>query len=283
VVVWDERQPAQKQAYENFLGNQLADHLRSVKGPGGAPEFEVTSVGLDDPDQGLSKATLDHCDVLIWWGHQRHGDVNDALVKDIVQRIQAGQLSLLALHSAHFSKPFIEAMNARTLQDAMQSLSPSERNSIKIVVLPADRRLMGKDERLTPYRTRKTAPDGTQILEVKPPGCAFTDVRADGKPSHLRVLVKNHPITRGIPETFNIPQTEMYNGPFHVPTPDVTLFEEKWDGGEQFLSGSIWSLGAGKVFYFRPGHETFPIFKQPVPLKIVENAARWLGTHTKGR
>jgi trehalose utilization protein len=148
-------------------------------------------------------------------------------------------------------------------------------------VLPADRRLMAKSERLTPYMDRKRAADGMETLEVKLPGCAFSDVRADGKPSHLRLLVKDHPLAKGLPDTFDIPQTEMYNGPFHVPHPDITLFEERWDGGEEFESGSLWHLGKGTVFYFRPGHETFPIFKQAEPLRVVENAVRWMGERVK--
>jgi trehalose utilization protein len=283
VVVWDERQPAQKAAYENFLGNALAEYLQKVgEGKtGGSGEFTVKSVGLDDPDQGLSKETLDACDVLVWWGHQRHADVKDELARDIVQRVEEGHLALISLHSAHWSKPFIEAMNARTLQDAAKSLKPSERGKVKIVALPADRRLMAKTERLTPYMERKKSPDGVETLEVKLPGCAFSDVRADGKPSHLRLLVKNHPLAAGLPDTFDVPQTEMYNGPFHVPHPDVTLFQETWDSGEEFESGSLWRLGKGTIFYFRPGHETFPIFKQPVPLKVVENAVRWMGAQVK--
>src|SRR5947207_3112231 len=61
VVVWDEQQPAQKQAYTNFLGNQIAAYLMS------RPGLAVKSVRLDDAEQGLSKATLDSCDVLVWW------------------------------------------------------------------------------------------------------------------------------------------------------------------------------------------------------------------------
>ena len=78
VVVWDERQPKQKEAYDNFLGNAVADHLKTLKG------IEVKSVALDDPEQGLSKATLDNCDVLIWWGHQRHGEIKPETAKAIV-------------------------------------------------------------------------------------------------------------------------------------------------------------------------------------------------------
>src|SRR5258708_18684641 len=125
VVVWDERQPAQKQAYENFLGNHLAEFLHGFT-KNGKPEFDVKSVGLDDPDQGLPKDVLDNCDVLIWWGHQRHDEVKDELVKDIVHRIQNGKLALFALHSAHWSKPFTEAMNQRAIADALKSLPPGQ-------------------------------------------------------------------------------------------------------------------------------------------------------------
>lgn len=283
VVVWDERQAAQKVAYDNYLGNALADYLRKVgvNKNGDTPEFKVKSVGLDDPDQGLSKKTLDACDVLIWWGHQRHGDVKDELALDIVRRVKEGHLALISLHSAHWSKPFIEAMTARTLQDARKSLTPADRKSVVFVVLPPDRRLMAKTERVTPYMDRKKSADGTVTLEVKLPGCAFSGVRADGKPSHLKLIVKNHPLAKGLPDSFDIPQTEMYDGPFQVPRPDVTLFEERWDTGEEFDSGSVWTVGKGRVFYFRPGHETFPIFKQKEPLLVVENAVRWLGGQVK--
>ena len=69
----------------------------------------------------------------------------------------------------------------------------------------------------------------------------------------------------------------MYDEPFHVPTPDEVIFEEKWDAGEHFRSGCVWQIGKGKVFYFRPGHEIFPVYREPLPLKVVENAARWIG------
>src|SRR4051812_19077086 len=78
VVVWDERQPKQKEAYDNFLGNAIADYLKKQ------PGLEVKSVGIDDPDQGLSKETLDNCDVLVWWGHIRHGEIKPDKAKDLI-------------------------------------------------------------------------------------------------------------------------------------------------------------------------------------------------------
>jgi trehalose utilization protein len=283
VVIWDERQPAQKTVYPNFLGNYLAEYLTKVGAakPGREPEFVVMSVGLDDPDQGLPKEVLDNCDVLIWWGHQRHADVKDELVKDIVERIKKGQISLFSLHSAHWSKPFTGAMDARAIQDALKSLPARRRASATVITIPGDRRLMDRNERLTPYFTLKSDEGKKAVLEVKLPSCVFPAVRADGKPGHITTVMPNHPIAKGVPATFDIPQTEMYDEPFHVPTPDAVIFEEKWDGGEHFRSGDVWSVGKGKVFYFRPGHETFPVFKQPETLRIVENAVRWLGTHPK--
>ncbi|MDQ1470607.1 MAG: hypothetical protein QOJ99_2087, partial [Bryobacterales bacterium] len=71
--------------------------------------------------------------------------------------------------------------------------------------------------------------------------------------------------------------TEAYDEPFHVPPPDEVVFQETWNAGGWFRSGMVWNLGQGKVFYFRPGHETYPVYTQEMPLKIVENAVRWLG------
>ncbi len=101
-------------------------------------------------------------------------------------------------------------------------------------------------------------------------------MRHDGKPSFNRVMSPGHPIAEGIPAKFELPQTEMYDEPFHVPDPDHVIFEERWEGGEWFRSGMVWQLGHGKVFYYRPGHETYPVYKEPIPLKILVNAARWM-------
>jgi trehalose utilization protein len=70
----------------------------------------------------------------------------------------------------------------------------------------------------------------------------------------------------------------MYNEPFHVPPPDETVFEERWDTGEHFRSGHVWKIGKGRVVYFRPGHEIYPVYRQERPLRVIENACRWLGT-----
>lgn len=115
-------------------------------------------------------------------------------------------------------------------------------------------------------------------VRVDLPNCVFPAYRPDGKPSTVRIPKPQHPISAGLPATFEISQTEMYADPFHVPDADEVLFEESWAAGESFRSGLIWKIGEGRVFYFRPGHETFPVYKQELPLKIVTNAVNWLGT-----
>src|SRR3954469_24052689 len=93
VLVWDEQQPAQKQVYTNFLGNYIADSLRKNAG------FEVKSANLNQPNHGLSDEVLDKTDVLIWWGHIRHDDVPDDVADKLIERVKAGRLALIALHS----------------------------------------------------------------------------------------------------------------------------------------------------------------------------------------
>ncbi len=273
VLMWDEQQPEQQRAYSNFLGNEIAAYLGKQSG------LTVRSVRLDDPEQGLE--TLDRCDILIWWGHRRQGEIKPETGKKIVNRIKAGQLSLITLHSAHWSTPFVEAMNERARMNALQALSPEEQSTAILLETNQYPQLYIPPkfaDRLPPCPFFRKPLDGpVQILLIRP-NCCFPAFRADGKPSQVRVLVPNHPIARGLPRTFAIPQTEMYDEPFHVPPPDVVVLEERWAAGEWFRSGSVWNLGKGKVFYFRPGHETFSVYLQKEPLQVVENAVRRLGS-----
>ncbi|MSR60217.1 MAG: trehalose utilization protein [Planctomycetaceae bacterium] len=273
VVVWDEQQPAQKEAYENFLGNAIAESLKRQ------PGLDVRSMKLDDPEQGLSAETLDFAQVLVWWGHVRHKEIKPEKARDIVERVKTGRLALVALHSAHWSAPFVEAMHERTRQDARKRYpDPPDGPKVEFEFIAAPPGVPAVDSLVSPayYAIRRF--DGSLKVRVDLPNCVFPQYRADGKPSHVRVLLPEHPLAQGLPRTFDIPHTEMYNEPFHVPAPDEIVFEERWDGGERFRSGSVWKIGAGRVVYFRPGHETFPIYKQPETLQVIENAARWLGS-----
>lgn len=272
VLVWDERQPQQKQAYPNWLGNQIANHLRS------RPGLVVESSALDDPGQGLTN--LDRTDVLIWWGHVRQMEIEPPVARDIVRRIQEGRLQLIALHSAHWSRPFVEAMNERARQDALAALAPAERASAVLVesnLFPRPLVAPKYSDRVSPTVLYRKSPEGPVEVRLTLPNCCFPAYRGDGKPSEVRVLRPDHPIARGLPARFPIAQTEMYDEPFHVPPPDEVVLEERWATGEWFRSGSVWQVGRGRVFYFRPGHETYPVFFDPHLLQVIENAVRWLG------
>ena len=270
VVVWDEQQPSQKQAYENFLGNAIAAHLAAQ------PGLSVRSVKLDDAEQGLADVILDHCQVLIYWDHARHHEIKRDKARAIVRRIKSGQLSMISLHSAHWSLPFIEAMDEVTRLRAAKRYAAADRDVTIEFVRGQDFVGPKLDSLLTPRVYARKFPGGRTAIKVYLPNCAFPGWREDGKPSHLTTLLPDHPIARGVPARFSLPATEMYDEPFHIPAPNEVVFEERWAGGEWFRSGCVWQVGLGRVFYFRPGHETFPVYKEKLPLKIVENAVRWL-------
>ena len=89
------------------------------------------------------------------------------------------------------------------------------------------------------------------------------------------VIEPGHPIAEGLGQYIEIPQCEMYGERFDVPAPDTLVFFSWFQGGEVFRSGCCYHRNRGKVFYFRPGHETFPIFYQPEVLRVIANAVRW--------
>ncbi|QDU31710.1 Trehalose utilization [Anatilimnocola aggregata] len=266
VLVWDDQQPEQAKAYENFLGNALADHL------GKRPGIRALSVNLNSPEQGLDSATLDATDVIVWWGHRKHGEIKNERVEAVVQRVLDGKLGFIALHSAHFAEPFMRLMYERAKKDAPKQIPEAERATAKFdFSAPLKRNLVNRDAKLTPSLEKV---DG--VWRLTPPACVFPAWRADGAPSHVTTLLPDHPIAKGLPVKWNIPQTEMYDEPFHVPTPDAVIFEERWDKGEKFRSGCVWQVKQGRVFYFRPGHETYPVYRQAENLTVIENAVRWV-------
>ncbi|MBN1249871.1 MAG: ThuA domain-containing protein [Anaerolineae bacterium] len=178
--------------------------------------FEVRTATLEEPEHGLTEEVLADTDVLIWWGHMAHHQVDDEIVARVQARVLAG-MGLIVLHSAHFSKIF--------------------------------RKLMGTTCNLK--------------------------WREIGEKERVYVIEPGHPIAKGLPEYFEVPHAEMYGERFDIPAPDTQVFLSWFAGGELFRSGCCWHRGAGKVFYFRPGHETYPIFRQPEIRTVIINAVRW--------
>lgn len=92
----------------------------------------------------------------------------------------------------------------------------------------------------------------------------------------LWVVRAGHPITDGLAaDYFEIPAAEMYGEHFDIPDPDELIFISWFQGGEVFRSGCTFHRGKGKIFYFRPGHETYPIYHQREVLLVLANAIRW--------
>ena len=105
VTIWNEFRHEKtnetcKAIYPNGLHATIGEFLSKND------DLEITLAALDDPDQGLPDEVLNNTDVLIWWGHMAHGEVNDELVTKIQRRVYMGKMGFIALHSAHHSKPF---------------------------------------------------------------------------------------------------------------------------------------------------------------------------------
>ncbi|MBD3392889.1 MAG: trehalose utilization protein ThuA [Chitinivibrionales bacterium] len=88
-------------------------------------------------------------------------------------------------------------------------------------------------------------------------------------------LAPGHEITRGIGDYIELPAAEMYGERFDIPEPDKLIFLSWFQGGEVFRSGCVWERGNGRIFYFKPGHETYPVFAHQDVLRVIANAARW--------
>jgi len=88
-------------------------------------------------------------------------------------------------------------------------------------------------------------------------------------------LEPSHPIAAGIGDYFELPHEEMYGERFDIPTPETLVFMGWFEGGEVFRSGCCWHRGHGRIFYFQPGHETYPIYHDANVQRIILNAVRW--------
>ncbi len=104
--------------------------------------------------------------------------------------------------------------------------------------------------------------------------CALTWREANEK-ERLWITQPTHPIVAGLGPYLELPEEEMYGEFFDIPAPDELVFVSWFKGGEVFRSGCCWSRGMGKVFYFRPGHETHPTYHNPEIQLVIANAVRW--------
>jgi trehalose utilization protein len=107
--------------------------------------------------------------------------------------------------------------------------------------------------------------------------------REAGERERLWVVDPSHPIADGLGDGFAIDEEEMYGEHFDVPAPDRLVLVSWFEGGEVFRSGCCYERGRGRIFYFRPGHETHPTYFHPDVRRVIANAVRWasqpMGAH----
>ncbi|KRG09290.1 ThuA domain-containing protein [Staphylococcus sp. NAM3COL9] len=213
ITIWNEFRHEQesaevKKVYPEGIHKALASFLES--------EHQVKTATLDEPEHGLTEDVLTNTDVLVWWGHKAHDEVDDVIVEKVKQRVLDG-MGLVVLHSGHFSKIF--------------------------------KNLMGTT-------------------------CDLKWREADEK-ERLWVVDPSHPITEGLDSYFELEKEEMYGEHFDIPAPDETVFISWFEGGEVFRSGATFKRGNGKIFYFRPGHESYPTYYNTNIQQVIKNAVRW--------
>ena len=214
VTVWNEFLHEQeyegiRRIYPNGIHGAIAEFL------GREEDMTIRTATLWEEECGLSEEVLKNTDVLIWWGHARHEDVPDAVARRVADAVNAG-MGLIALHSAHLSKPL------RLLLGTSMTLGWKENDS--------------------------------EVLYCTAP---------------------SHPIASGITEPIVLEHEELYGEYFDIPKPEDVIFTGWFAGGAVFRSGVTFVRGLGKIFYFQPGHEEYPIYYQPEIQQIITNAVRW--------
>ncbi len=95
-------------------------------------------------------------------------------------------------------------------------------------------------------------------------------------------ILPSHPIAKGLPDHFTLESEELYCEPFYIPQPDELVFNAWYENGYVFRAGACWHKGAGKVFYFQPGHETCRSFYNPYVRQIIRNAVHWAAPNEIG-
>ncbi len=125
VVIWSEG-TAPKDVYPQDISGAVAEGLKSLAG------WEISTAGINDPDQGMSDERLNQTDVLLWWGHKKHGDVTDDLVNRIERRVKEQGMGFIALHSSHFAKPYKKLMGTRCSWRDYKADGTSARITVKL-------------------------------------------------------------------------------------------------------------------------------------------------------
>ena len=238
VLVWDENpQHVSREIYPQGIAGTIAAALEK-RGEG---RIQATTANLDEAEQGISEAALANADVLLWWGHARHGEVGDETAARVRRAVHENGLGFMPLHSGHYSKAFKS-------------------------VLDATGHLMGGWREIEGFEREE-----------------------------ITVCAPRHPIAQGISD-FVLDTEEMYGSPFGAPPFETLVFQSYFPhGGEYFPCGFTVTVGKGidpdftsgpgsgigrgegigRVFYFRPGHETAPAYHDDNVQRVLLNGVNW--------
>ena len=107
--------------------------------------------------------------------------------------------------------------------------------------------------------------------------------RSSGDRELVWTTTPSHPIAEGVPNPIVIAEQEMYGEPFDVPSPDEIVFISSFSGGEVFRSGLTFTRGRGRIFYFSPGDQDYPVYHHPDVQRVIANAARWAAPRSRER
>jgi len=204
--------------YPDGIHGAIADAVKNEPDVG-----DVVTATLYDHISVLTNECLDNTDVLFWWGHLKHGEVDDEVVRYVCKRVNEG-MGLIVLHSGHASKVFRNLMGTQT----------------------GSLRWRESDDKCIVW-----------------------------------VVSKGHPIVEGLGECIIVPAEETYGEQFGIPEPDELIFINWFEGGEVFRSGCTFKRGAGKIFYFQNGHESYPTYYQEEIKTVLKNAMRWACPYEK--
>ena len=243
VLVWDENPPhVSREIYPQGIAGTIAAALEKS----GEGLIQVTTTNLDEAEQGITEAALSNADVLLWWGHARHGEVSDETAARVRRAVHENGLGFMPLHSGHYSKAF------KSVLDATGDLKGGWREI-----------------------------EGFESEEIT-------------------VCAPRHPIAQGVSD-FVLDEEEMYGSPFGAPPFETLVFQSYFPhGGEYFPCGFTVTVGkgidpdftsgpgggigrgegAGRVFYFRPGHETAPTYHDENVQRILHNGVLWCARHS---
>jgi trehalose utilization protein len=217
VTVWGENvhersEENVRELYPEGMHSTIAGGVSSLLGE----RVSVRTATLEQPEHGLTQALLDDTDVLTWWGHAAHDEVDDGVVERVRDAVLGG-MGLLVLHSGHYAKVF--------------------------------RRLLGTS-------------------------CSLR-WRNDGERELVWTVDPAHPIAAGVPQPIVIDAHEMYGEHFDIPAPDELVFISSFAGGEVFRGGCCFRRGAGRIFYFSPGDQEYPIYHRHDIQRVIANAVEW--------